>query len=140
MLIISDEYNPYPSPTHNYDLNQSLFNLVPFVTCLDALNDLKEPDVIDDLAQMKYSKAKYITTGQGNVEIKLDSVSPTIRSEHHGNIEFRRLSKVHGGKHDDELKAGLIEIRLTVRECARLQTFPDDYQLILPKKETSFCS
>lgn len=134
---INEEYDPYPSPTHNYDLNQSLFNLVPFGTCLDALNDLKEPDVIDDLEQMKYSKAKYIATGQGNVEIKLDSVSPTIRLEHHGNIEFRRLSKAHGGQHDNELKAGLIERRLTIRECARLQTFPDDYQFILAKTETN---
>ena len=63
----------------------------------------------------------------------MDAVGPTIRSEHHGNIEFRRLSAEHGGKHADELLAGLPERRLSIRECARLQTFPDDYQFILPK-------
>lgn len=49
--------------------------------------------------------------------------------------DIRRLSKAHGGQHDDELKAGLIERRLTIRECARLQIFPDDYQFILAKTE-----
>ena len=29
---------------------------------------------------------------QGQIEIRLDSIGPTIRSEHHGNIEYRRLS------------------------------------------------
>ncbi len=72
---------------------------------------------------------------QGQTEIKIDSVGPTIRSEHHGNIEYRRLSLEHGGKLKDELIAGKEERRLTVRECARLQTFPDDYQFILKKTE-----
>ncbi len=37
-------------------------------------------------------------------QIKLSNISPTIRAKHHGNIEFRRLSKENGGLHDEELK------------------------------------
>lgn len=65
------------------------------------------------------------------------NIAPTIRSEHHGNIEYRRLSAEHGGKHAEELKNGLKERRLTVRECARIQTFPDEYQFILSKTKNN---
>ena len=44
---------------------------------------------------------------QGQQEVRLDGLAPTIRSEHHGNIEFRRLSKEHGGKHKTELNPSL---------------------------------
>ena len=71
---------------------------------------------------------------QGQTEIKLPSISPTIRSEHHGNIEFRRLSSENGGQIESELKKGLKERRLTVRECALIQTFPPDYEFVIENK------
>ena len=122
---IPEQYDPYPIKTHGC-------HLYPVVTCADAFVGLPEPEESTDISQRKYSKAKYMGSHcQGQTEVKLDSVGPTIRSEHHGNIEFRRLSKEHGGKHQAELDAGLQERRLSVRECARIQTFPDEYQFVL---------
>lgn len=126
---IPEMYNPYPRPTHNCTTNDD--SLLPIVTTRDVLGKLPEPDMAIDPAQSQYSKAKFLTHGQGQTEIKLDGLGPTIRSEHHGNIEYRRLSEEHGGKYLGELAEGKIERRLTPRECALIQTFPPDYKLVI---------
>lgn len=100
------------------------------VACRLYLEHLLEPEDTEDPSQRLYSKAKYRSTKcQGQTEIDYDGLAPTIRAEHHGNIEFRRLSLEHGGKREDELEAGMEERRLTVRECGMIQTFPPKFQL-----------
>lgn len=127
--VIPSEYNPYPAPTHS--LHESEENLPGIVTCRDVLGSLPEPDQSTDLAQKYCSGAKFLSNGsQGQTEININGLAPTIRSEHHGNIEFRRLSADHGGKIHDELSRGLKERRLTPRECALIQTFPPDYPFV----------
>lgn len=129
---IPDEYSPYPLPTHNYNVGNSHLPLP--ITCRDVLGELPEPAESDDLAQKFYSGAQYLGNGsQGQTEINMDGLGPTIRSEHHGNIEFRRLSAKHGGRNIDELNKGLQERRLSPRECALIQTFPPDYPFVFHK-------
>jgi DNA (cytosine-5)-methyltransferase 1 len=92
---------------------------------------LKEPTQSTDPAQQVYSKAAKLVKGQGQKEIVLTACAPTIRAEHHGNIEFRRVT---GGVNKEPT---LPERRLTVREAALLQTFPPNCILTEPKKKTT---
>ena len=132
--VIPEEYDPYPVATHYINAKCEDSKLRKFVTVEQAFSDLAEPELSNDICQQKYSKAKFMGKHcQGQQEVKLKGVGPTIRSEHHGNIEFRRLSEEHGGEHYQELSRGMKERRLTIRECARIQTFPDDYEFIIPK-------
>ena len=130
---IAEKYSPYPKPTHAYTNIDD--NLKHFVQLKEVFNQLNEPDITNDLSQRFYSKAKFMGKHcQGQIEIKLSGIGPTIRSEHHGNIEFRRLSRKNGGKIESELEKGLIERRLTPRECALIQTFPPDYEFVIENK------
>lgn len=88
---------------------------------------LEEPDTTTDPAQQVYSKAARLEKGQGQKEVDLDGFGPTMRAEHHGNIEFRRRTD---GKNEPEWK----ERRLTLREAALIQTFPPDCILTAQKK------
>ena len=129
-------YDPYPRPTHNYNVH--LQELAVPVTCADVLGGLPEPEQSNDYSHKTYSRAAYLgNRSQGQTEIRMNGLGPTIRAEHHGNIEYRRLSAEHGGEHIEELNAGLPERRLTPRECALIQTFPPDYQFVFHKPYSS---
>lgn len=130
---IPSDYDPYPSPTHSFTKDEPY--LKKPVSLNDIFNGLEEPEQSDDLSQKYYSKAKFMGKHcQGQTEVKLNHIGPTIRAEHHGNIEFRRLSIENGGKYVDELINGLAERRLTPRECALIQTFPADYEFVIENK------
>jgi len=136
-----EKYSPYPSPTHriNGEIHYTSIEnqMIPFTKCKEVLLDLNEPAKSKDYSQMYFSKAKFMGKHcQGQKEVELEKLAPTIRAEHHGNIEFRRLSIENGGHYKKELKIGKKERRLTLRECARIQTFPDDFQFVIPSKKS----
>lgn len=89
----------------------------------DYISHLKEPNESDDISQQVYSKAKKLVKGQGQVELDHKGISPTIRAEHHGNIEFRRHRESKKNPHENHLP----ERRLSVRECSLIQTFPPNF-------------
>jgi len=108
----------FPRPTHAHPSIADGVALLPWVTAKEALADLEDEERLRSTPNWDWSKARK-NRGQGNRPIKADEPSPTIRAEHHGNIEFHyRLPR-----------------RLSVREAARLQSFPDDFVFLAPMSE-----
>jgi DNA (cytosine-5)-methyltransferase 1 len=80
---------------------------VPLSKAIGDLENLPEGAI----ANHYWSKARLFPGTQGNNLVSANKPGPTMRAEHHGNIEFH-----WNGKR-----------RLSAREAARIQTFPDDF-------------
>lgn len=90
-----------------------------WITTKQAIGDLEHVSE-GEILNHYWSKAKK-NKGQGNGLISPDKPGPTMRAEHHGNIEW----------HWNGLR------RLSAREAARLQTFPDDFKF-LPSTSSAY--
>jgi DNA (cytosine-5)-methyltransferase 1 len=82
------------------------------ITAKQALSDLESVEW-GAVANHEWAKCKK-NKGQGNGTIKADAPAPTMRAEHHGNIEFHYS----------------LPRRLSAREAARIQTFPDTFEFL----------
>lgn len=97
-----------------------------WVSAKEGIDDLwgriNDPTILNH-TQRDYSKAKFYPGKkmQGNNRIAADRPSPTIRAEHHGNIEAHYRTTLE----DENDMSGWR--RLSVRETARLQSFPDNF-------------
>ena len=103
---ISTDFEWAP-PTHSCSNKE----LLPWVTIKDAIGDLEDDQKHQALPNYGYSKAKFFPGTQGNTKTKADKPAPTMRAEHHGNIEFHYS----------------LPRRLSAREAARIQSFPDNF-------------
>jgi len=91
-----------------YDFNLLFPETKKWLTLEMAIGDLENKKEGEEENHF-WSKAKK-NKGQGNNAVDKDSPGPTMRAEHHGNIEF------HWNK----------KRRLSAREAARIQSFPDN--------------
>lgn len=115
----------YPEPTHRpSDSEASLKRWTTeenedkptWRTLRDAIEDVPEPDEDSDLPNVYGSKHKVKVNGHiGNRKLEWDEPSPTItgRGEGGGGPVIHPHPELHR--------------RMTVRECARVQSFPDDF-------------
>lgn len=106
----------YPAATHGKDL-------LPYRSSFDALEDLwdlLDKGVVANHTTKDYSKAVFRpgSKSQGNAQVPQDRPAQTVRAESHGNVYG------HYKGNPDDMKTWR---RLTARECARLQSFPDSY-------------
>ena len=88
------------------------------MTAQDALRDLEDEPENRAIAHIWSRAAR--SPDQGNRRLKADKPATTIRAEHHGNVQWHyRLDR-----------------RISLREAARLQSFPDAFTFPAGMRET----
>ena len=90
----------------------------PHITAKEALQDLEYLPEDPALGHI-WSKAKR-SPDQGNRRLVADKPATTIRAEHHGNIQWHYS----------------LDRRISLREAARLQSFPDQFRFMGGMRET----
>ena len=88
------------------------------MTAQEALADLECADE-DKQTSHIWSKAQR-SPEQGNRRLRADKPATTIRAEHHGNVQWHYK----------------LERRISLREAARLQSFPDDFRFVCAMRAT----
>lgn len=101
-------------PVETHSDSPSVNGKKPWVSLQEAIGDLEDDQKHFCMANAGYSKAKLFPGTQGNTTTKADRPGPTMRAEHHGNIEFHYK----------------LERRLSAREAARIQSFPDNFAFV----------
>ena len=88
------------------------------MTAREAIGDLESAGEDDEFSHI-WSKASR-SPEQGNRRLAADKPSTTIRAEHHGNIQWHYS----------------LDRRISLREAARLQSFPDEFRFTSRMRET----
>lgn len=89
-----------------------------WMTCKEAIGDLENMEESPEIHHI-WSRAQS-SADQGRRQVKADKPADTMRAEHHGNIQFHYS----------------LPRRLSMREAARFQAFPDDFAFTARLRET----
>ncbi len=126
ILGVRDDLNvevPFPpTPTHADPAKAAQLGLRPWVTVGEALAHFPEPEEINNIPNHENSKYKLRFNGHiGHRTINADKPSPTVtaRGDDKGGVVVLH----HPNNHR----------RMTARELAAVQSFPDDFVFVGPK-------